>query len=269
MFAAMPKASTFNRRGSALKLHRRATFGEVSNATGAPILPENRPPAQCGTAVAINYLTLGVVPHLPRSIGRGGARNRASRESHELSAAQVANLIAAARHAEAIGLPFTRMITIHWQAAGVPLERMVKATGRFIDLLSKALARHGSATAWLCVHENGHGKGGHSHVLAHVPASLVQRLTALQKGWLRRITRQPYRTRVILSKPIGGRLGLEGSNPDLHKANARAALAYLLKGASASAAARFNLQPLEPGGRIIGRRCSTSQNIGAKARSEG
>lgn len=269
MFAAMPKASTFNRRGSALKLHRRATFGEVSNATGAPILPENRLPAQCGTAVAINYLRLGVAPHLSRSLGRGGARNRASRESHELSTAQVANLVAAARHAEVIGLPFTRMITIHWQAAGVPLDRMVKVTGRFIDLLSKALARHGSATAWLWVHENGHGKGGHCHLVVHVPASLVRRLTGLQKGWLRRITGQPYRSRVILSKPIGGRLGLEGSNPELHAANARAALAYVLKGASTAAAARFNLDVLEPSGRIIGRRCSTSQNIGAKARKKG
>lgn len=265
MFAAMP-TTTFNRRGRALKLHRRATFGEVSNATCANILPDNRPLPQRGTAVAINYLRLGVAPHLPCSTGRGGARNRASRESHELSTAQVANLIAATRHADTIGLPFTRMITIHWQAAGLPLDHMAKATGRFIDLLSKAVARHGGAIAWLWVHENGHGKGGHCHLLAHVPAPLVQRLTTLQKGWLRRITGHPYRARVIRSKPIGGRLGLEDSNSELHAANARAALAYVLKGASPAAAARFSLELLQPGGRIIGKRCSTSQNIGAKRR---
>jgi hypothetical protein len=119
------------------------------------------------------------------------------------------------------------------------------------------------------VHENGHGKGGHCHLLAHVPASLVQRVTRLQKGWLRLIAGQPYRSRVIFSRPIGGRLGLERSNPALHAANAKAAVDYLLKGASPATATKLNLDKLEAGGRIVGRRCSTSQNIGATARKKG
>jgi hypothetical protein len=73
---------------------------------------------------------------------------------------------------------------------------------------------------------------------------------------------------VIYSKPIGGRLGLEAGNPDLHAINLDAALGYLLKGASDKAAAQFRLERLEAGGRIIGKRCGTSQNIGAKARTE-
>ena len=143
---------------------------------------------------------------------------------------------------------------------------MVKATGRFVDLMAKALARHRSKTAWLWVHEGGDGKGGHCHLLAHVPAELVPIITALQLGWLRRITGQPYRARVIRSKPIGGRLGLEAGNPELHAINLDAALAYVLKGASPEAASQFGLERLEPGGRVIGKRCGTSQNIGAKAR---
>ena len=197
---------------------------------------------------------------------RGGARNFAGRESHVLTAAQVANLKAAERCAEAIGLPFTRMLTIHWQAAGVPLDGMVKATGRFTDLMAKALARHGSSTTWLWTHENGHGKGGHCHMLAHVPADLVPVLTALQRGWLKRITGKPYRARVIHSKPIGGRLGLEAGNPGLYAVNLNVAVAYALKGASREAASQFGLERLEPGGRVIGKRCGTSQNIGAKVR---
>ena len=114
--------------------------------------------------------------------GQGRRAQPASRESHALTVAHVANLIAAARHADAIGLPFTRMISIHWQAAGVPLEGMAKATGRFTDLMAKALARHGSGTAWLWTHENGEGKGGHCHLLAHVPASLVPILVGAAKG---------------------------------------------------------------------------------------
>ncbi|MEQ1495160.1 MAG: hypothetical protein ABL912_05275 [Novosphingobium sp.] len=71
---------------------------------------------------------------------------------------------------------------------------------------------------------------------------------------------------MIHSKPIGGRLGLEAGNPDLHAINLEAALAYFLKGAGREASSCFGLERLEPGGRVIGKRCGTSQNIGAKAR---
>lgn len=251
-----------------------------------------------GTDLAVNYNNLGVAAHSPcnresdqrpckrspcvvqrgtaacwehetepTAPGRGGARNRADRESQELSVRQVANLLDATAYATAIGLPFTRMISIHWEAAGVPLSGMAKATGRFIDLMTKMLARHGCRTAWLWVHEGGDGKGGHCHILAHVPAVLVKRLNALQIGWLRGITGYPYQARVIKSRPIGGRLGIECKNPPLHEANLDAALTYVLKGASTAAASRFHLDRLQPGGRVIGKRCGISQNIGASARN--
>lgn len=265
MVAALPKSQHCVRHGGILKLHRNAAFGEVSTAAIQPQGLVNPPFAQHGTDVAINYLTVGVAALSAGSTGRG-ARNRADRESHALTVAQIANLRAAERHAEKIGLPFTRMISIHWGAAGVPLAGMVKATGRFTDLMAKALARHGSGTAWLWTHENGDGKGWHCHLLAHVPAALVSRLTGLQRGWLRRIAGKPYRARVIYSKPIGGRLGVEACNRDLHAVNLEAALAYVLKGASPEAASKHALERLEAGGRVIGKRCGTSQNIGAKAR---
>jgi hypothetical protein len=161
------------------------------------------------------------------------------------------------------------MINIHWEAAGLALDDMAKATGHFIDQLSKALARHGSKTAWLWVHESGEGKGGHCHMLVHVPAALANVVSGLQRGWLRRITGQAYQARVIKSVPIGGRLGLECSNPELHSVNLDNALSYVLKGADADSAAAFRLIRLEAGGRIIGKRCGTSQNIGAAARGSG
>jgi hypothetical protein len=255
-------------RGAALKLHRRETFGEVSMLSRPAVNGEKRAIPRRGTPVAITYLTLGVPPYFARNASsRGGAHNLATRESHALSRAHVGNLMGSALHADAIGLPFTRMITVHWEAAGVALDDMARATGRFIDMLSKTLARHKSATAWLWVHESGHGKGGHCHILAHVPAALVAIVTRLQRRWLRTITGTHYRARVIHSVPIGGRLGLEGSNPALHAVNRDVALSYVLKGACADAAALFGLDRLEPGGRIIGKRCGTSQNIGAKARA--
>ena len=243
-------------------------FGEVSMLPPPFDSGEKRALGEAGADLAINYPRLGVAPDLPCSTGRGGARNRADRESYALTLPQIANLTAAERHAEAIGLPFTRFTTIHWEGAGVPLSGMVRATGRYIDLLTKALARRSCRTAWIWVLENGEGKGGHCHLLVHIPAGLVGDVTALQRRWLRSITGNAYRSGVIRSVPIGGRLGLEASHPELHAVNREAALAYLLKGADAEAAKRFGLERLEPGGRIIGRRCSTSQNIGAKARGE-
>lgn len=210
----------------------------------------------------------GEVSNALVNLGRGGARNHASRQSLFLSKKHASNLIAACRHAGAIGLPLNRMITVHWERAGVPLESMSKATGRFLDLLSKALSRHGSSTSWVWVHENGDRKGGHCHLLAHVRSDLTPLVAALQKGWLRRISGRPYRSRVIRSRPIGGRLGLEINNPGVHQENLNAALAYLLKGVDPNVASELGLERLEPGGLVIGKRCGVSQNLGPTAREK-
>lgn len=265
--ATMPKTLRRSRHGGAFETSPVGEFGEVSIAPPPLSIGRKRGDSKTGTPVAINYLTFGVAANSASSTRRGGPRNRAGRESHALTLAQIANLKAAERHSAAIGLPFTRMLTIHWEAAAVPLAGMVKATGRFTDLMGKALARHGSRTAWIWVHENCGPKGGHCHLLAHVPASLVPIIAARQRGWLRRITGQPYRARVIYSRPIGGHLGLEISNPELHAANLAVAFGYICKGALQEVldAAGIN-RAHQPGGRVIGKRCSTSQNIGAKAR---
>ena len=97
-----PNSATHGRR---LKLHRVPGFGEVSNLAGQPQPPGFPSIPTDGTDVAANYLSIGV--------RRGGAHNRAGRESYELFVRQCDNLIAAARHATDIGLPLTRMITIH------------------------------------------------------------------------------------------------------------------------------------------------------------
>ena len=266
--AAVIKPLSSGLHGGSFKTSPKPQNGEVSKAPPKPKNPLNPPILESGTAVAINYLRLGVAGHLSCSTGRGGARNRADRTSYALTKAHIANLTAAERHARAIGLPFTRMITIHWLAAGVALQDMVKATGRFLDILKKALDRHGSKTALLWVHEGGDNKGGHCHLLAHVPRTFVARLTKLQKGWLRRISGKKYKDGVIFSKPIGLRLGLETGNPALHAHNLKVAFAYVCKGAPQAILDAYGLErEHEPGGRIIGKRCGTSQNIGAKARN--
>jgi len=251
-----------------LKLHRGPGFGEVSNNGKPRKSPVNPVRDALGTDLAKIYSESGVPADLIRSRSRGGARNRADRGTYSISTRQIANLIAATEHAAKIGLPFTRMITIHWQAADVLLHDMAQATGRFLDLLSKTLARHGSATAWIWVHEGGERKGGHCHILAHIPARLSTTVCRMQRGWIRRITGQPYKARVVFGRPVGGRVGIENGDRALHAVNIAACLRYLLKGACEEGVETFALERREPGGLVIGKRCGTSQNIGPKAREK-
>ena len=265
---AVARGQTSADGGTEMKLHRAARFGEVSKE-GPSIQPIAGTGIKAsGTSVAIKRLGIGVSAHSAKPSGRGGARNRADRVSLGLSAKQVGNLQAAVGFAASLGLPLNRMITVHWESGGISPARMVKATGRFLDLLTRWLARRGSRTAWIAVHENGPGKGAHVHVLAHVPPSLVKPLKGRQRAWLRLICGTPYRDGVIHSRPVGGLLGAEQSNQPAFAANLAEALSYLTKGAEPSAAALLGLHRLDGGGPVIGRRCSTSQNIGAKARKE-
>ncbi len=231
---------------------------EVSKGVGQVESGGKRGDPLDGTRPAITRLPLGEAANCPRARGKGGARNRADRPSQALTQAQIANLRAAESHSIAIGLPFTRMVTIHWRAAGVALQGMAAATGAFIDKLTKWLSRRGHKTAWLWVHENAGDKCWHCHILIHIPSGVVRELPAAQKRWLKQITGRTYRSKVVHSKPIGGRLGIENGNPELHLRNCETALAYVLKGATECA----------PQGLVLGRRCSTSQNIAQKARSE-
>ena len=263
----MPSQPAGGQNDGAMKLHRKSTFGEVSNVVdpsetgGIPVC------LKVGTRFALYTVPSGVAAEsVVAACARGGARNFANRESYWLETRHVDNLLAATAHANAIGRPFTRMISIHWEAAGVKPSHVVKATGHFLDLLSKALTRSGCTTSWLWVQENGDGKGAHVHILAHVPASLAASVSRLQIGWLRLITGNRYRARVIKSDPIGRRLGLEVSNRAILADNAATVLAYVLKGATRDAARTFGLDRLDGGGRCIGKRCGVSQNIGPKAR---
>ena len=244
--------------------------GEVS-LVGAPLdNGRKRAIAGNGTGHAFSYSNSSVAAKCADKPKRGGARNRKDRRSEGLSGAQLDGLIAAKCHATAIGLPFTRMVTIHWEEAGLLLQDMPWATGQFIDRLKKTLERHGSQTAYLWTHEGGATKGGHCHLLIHVPAGLVSKVLKLQRGWLRKITGKPYRKTVIVSRPIGKRLGREVSNPADHAVNLEVAVGYVCKAASqADLDARGIVRQHEPGGLVIGKRCGTSQNIAHRARSQG
>lgn len=197
---------------------------------------------------------------------RGGARNSASRETWRLKSEQIENVAAAAGHALCLGLPLTRLITVHWKAAGIALERMVQATGHFLDIATKWLRRQGSATAWSYVHENGDAEGWHSHILLHVPAELAVLLVRRQRSWITRVCEATYTKGTIKGRIVGSRLGIERSHPELYQRNLDRCVAYIVKQTSLAAARQHGLTRTAQPGLVIGKRAGTSENIGPTAR---
>lgn len=196
--------------------------------------------------------------------GWGGARNQRGRTSDELTLPQAKNIIEAARHATAIGLAFSHFITIHWALAGIPDSQAAAATGAYLTRLRDNVRKRGGRAAWAWVRENGDGKGSHLHVLAHVPSGVP--LGRMHRRWLKQITGKPYVRGTILTERIGGTLASAQAGTDSYLVNLGEVVAYLVKGVSPATGAALRLDKLEPGGRIIGKRCGTSENVGAAAR---
>jgi hypothetical protein len=221
-----------------------------------------------GTALAIIPITIGGAAFPPKR-GRnrwGGPRNSARRTSDALTHNQAAQIIAAAQFAARVCLPLNRHLTIHWQAAGVPDCRAAAATAAFLALARDWLRKRRAPCAWAWVRENGVGKGSHVHILLHCHPELARAFSAMQRRWLRRVTGNPYRARIIQTARIGGTVNAAYSAPAVYAENLAAVVGYLLKGTLPEAARELGLARLEAGGSIIGKRCATSQNIGRAAR---
>lgn len=223
----------------------------------------------------------------------GGRRNSATRTSSSLSLNQATQIIEAAQFAAAIGLPFNRHVTIHWEQAGIPDCRAAWATGRFLKLAGDWVAKRGGRfskvernrqrIAWAWVRENGDRKGSHVHILLHLPVNKIAgkngrpcadntpgkqraRLGNMSRRWLRSITGKPYRVGTIKTARIGGTANAAMTAPAAYQVNLAAVVGYILKGASPVAAQTLGLERLEAGGILIGKRAATSQNVGRAAR---
>jgi hypothetical protein len=193
----------------------------------------------------------------------GGARNRADRSSIHLSTAAVTGMIEAAHFAECIGLAFNRHWTVHYEMAGIAEDDGAAFVGRLLTFARKHVHRAGGKLAALWARENGDGKGGHVHILLHVPSGIT--LRNLTRRWIKAAGGNPAR-RVSRVRTIGGTLASASVGDEHYQANADAVLAYLVKAASSETGNALALPRYGEGGRIIGKRCGTSQNIGAKAR---
>jgi hypothetical protein len=255
--AVSPAASSISR---AVRAHAGASPPACSDSfEKQSIIQADWSDAPAGTVVAIYRNSTGALHGSTAPLRKG-------RRSTALRAKDCENLILAAEHAMRIGKPLNRMLTVHFDAAGI--SDPVKATGQLLKLMGDWLRCYNSAITAVWVREAGASKGEHVHILLSVPPPILRSFTRMQRGWFRKIG-AAWKRGVYKSRPIGGshRAAFNEASTDLYKQALTGALHYLLKGADAKARATHRISKRGDGGQLWGKRCGTTENIGRTARS--
>jgi hypothetical protein len=196
----------------------------------------------------------------PRIFMRGGNRNRAERVTLYLTEREVTRLAQAMLAAKNIGFPLNRMITIHWERAGVPEKEAVRATGQFLALLRNAVGFRSFAHIWIRENDYGDGvKGDHVHILAHIPEGFD--LGRKQRARIKAITGEPYLVRVIRTSRVGGTANAARTSPEHYHVHLGNVAHYVLKGGARAVKKALGLGCWGDGGRVVGQRCGMSRNL--------
>jgi len=243
------------------QIRARARATSATSGEAFEKLPKNQAVscgAALGTVIANKETSLGV-PHAvePRAIRR--------RLSTALRRKDCKNLILATQHAVLIGRPLNRMLTIHFDAAGI--VHPVNAIGKLLKLMGDWLRCYNTQITAVWVRESGLEKGEHVHILLSVPPNKIEAFNRRQRSWFKRLGAS-WRKGVYLSRPIGPHLrtAFNDLSADLYQQELSGALSYLLKGADDEAQKAEGLRRCEPGGEVSGKRCGTTENIGKTAR---
>ena len=173
-------------------------------------------------------------------------------------------MIEAANFAERIGLEFNRHWTVHYEMAGIAESDGTRFVGRLLALVGKHVRRAEGKLAAVWAREGGEGKGGHVHILLHVPQGVTLRNRT--RRWIKAAGGRPVR-QVSRVRTIGGTLANAKVGSASYRVNADAVLAYLSKGASEETGRTLALPRSGEGGPVIGKRCGWTQNIGHAARA--
>jgi len=222
----------------------------------------NRHNGASGTALA-NIDLLDSCGSIPARGTWGGARNSASRTSWHLTLAQCRSLLAAAGHAERIGLRFNRHWTVHYQDAGIAEADAARFIGRLLKLAGDYARTHEGRLVAVWVREAGEGKGGHVHILLHLRADLP--LKGRTRRWVRLAGGRCVKG-VSVVRSIGGRLQSADSGSEHYAHNLAMVRSYLLKGAAHQAGKALGLRRYGENGFVVGKRCGWTQNVGRAAR---
>jgi hypothetical protein len=169
----------------------------------------------------------------------GGARRR-SGQSACLNRSQVENLINGAVAAMAMDRPLNTFLTCHWGAYGLSDNQAGDASQSLFRQARDWLRDNGSAAVWIWVRENdtrSERKGAHLHALLHVPVGLRPKFARQIARWCTAAAGDKrYQAKACRFGPVGPRVGCEIALPDVYRANLRAVVCYLLKGAPESVA---------------------------------
>lgn len=233
-------------------------------------LNPNEKSGRCPVGTAFAFTSGTAFSGKPPPSAWGGARNRADRVSLSLTHKQAHGVLSAIAHASgSAGLPLNRHLTLHWGKYGLGDADAGKATGDFLKLAQQFMRSNQQPFAFVYVRENDEGdgsKGSHTHYLLHVPPAFARRFVAMQRRWLRIVTGKAYRKKAMHTARIGRTINAAAANRSLYAINLLAVAHYLLKAAEPAAVEVLGLTHRPAYGRVTGKRCGWSENIGKAAR---
>jgi hypothetical protein len=183
-----------------------------------------------------------------------------SRSTQLISMRQAINIFDGVHFAKSIDLPLVAHLSIHWSLTDIGDDPSGHLFAKIREGLSKWLFRQGNdfAAAWVRERQaGGQSDVEHCHLLFHLPAQLRSGGKLLQvEAAIARLVRLHARG-ILHEKAIDLRVH---DNPDGK---------YLLKGGGPKVWKRFGLRKEHRRlqGRIDGKRCGVTENIGLAARS--
>ncbi|MDR6853614.1 hypothetical protein J2Y54_003134 [Sphingomonas sp. BE123] len=197
--------------------------------------------------------------------GRGGARNVRGLSTEALTERQCRELVEAMQHAERIGHPFNRFLTITWERSGIDPRDNARAAGRFIKMASDWMRARGCRLRWAWVQESSNRFGAHVHMLLHVSPDLEPLFGPMPTRWVRRIVEAGYVGKTTQSQRVPYPLNAgDLASLDAYRAEVAGKVHYMLKAAPAALEARLGLlgagpKPWGKSCRVFGKRLAIWQ----------
>lgn len=192
----------------------------------------------------------------------------------QVSRKQAELIIGSALCAYRRGTPLNRHITINWSQAGIVDSCAARQTGEFLKKVADRIKYWGGEFAATWVRENGIRanrlrSGTHVHILAHIPINHEQRYFSLQRRLLKDLSASgAYRGKTLKTRPVKGRALSDGPTIQSYAKNLCDVVSYQLKSVQPIDMAELGLTKRHrDGGRIVGKRCGTTQNIGKGAQA--
>jgi hypothetical protein len=194
---------------------------------------------------------------------RGGAHNRADRQSQHLTQGQCERVIEASLAACAAGAPLNRFITGAWQRGGIDAKDSVRATGAFITLAREWMRAKGYPMPWVWVQECSKGSGAHCHILLHVPPVLDPLFSRQPQKWARVVLGGDY-TRGVIDCRRFSYDDASGLLSDAYQGELLSRLHYMLKCAPPDAEVALDMTgastaPWGQSGLVYGKRAAAWQ----------